>query len=104
MVTLLPITNLLLSTKFFAPVAQPMPNRYFPTKKAWWKLATINMLIGGILYPLTTQYGAILGPMENWFAKEEGGLGFLKMEMANGVAAFFFVNAVVAFLLFLLVQ
>jgi len=101
MVTMLPITNLLLSTKFFAPVAQPMPNRYFPTKKAWWKLATINMLIGGILYPLTTQYGAILGPMENWFAKEEGGLGFLKMEMANGVAAFFFVNAVVAFLLFL---
>jgi pimeloyl-ACP methyl ester carboxylesterase len=95
LVTLLPVTNLLLSTSFFASVAQPMPTRYVPTKKIWWKLATINMLIGGILYPLTTQYGSILGPIENWWG------GFLKMEMANGVAAFFLVNAVVAFLLFL---
>ncbi len=93
-VTLLPLTNLLLSTKFFAPVAQPMPDRYFPDKKTWWKLATINTLIGGILYPLTTQYGSIGGKIETWFP-------WAKMEMANGVAAFFFANAVVAFVLFI---
>jgi hypothetical protein len=101
MVTMVPLTNLLLTTKFFAPVAQPMPNRYFPTKRTWWRIATINAIIGGVLYPLTTQYGAILGPIENWFAKEEGGLGPFKMEMANGVAAFFAANAIVAFILFL---
>ena len=95
MITMLPLTNLLISTKFFAPVAQPMPNRYIPDKGTWWKIATINALIGGILYPITTNYGAILGPIENWWG------GFLKMEMANGVAAFFLVNAIVAFVLFL---
>ncbi len=94
MVTMLPLTNLLLSTKFFAPVAQPVPERYVATKKEWWKLATINMLIGGILYPLTTQYGGIGGKLETWFP-------WTKMEMANGVAAFFLVNAVVCFILFI---
>lgn len=94
LVTLLPITNLLLATKFFAPVAQPVPGRYVASKKDWWKLATINMLIGGVLYPLTTQYGSIGGKVETWFP-------WAKMEMANGVAAFFLANAVVAFVLFI---
>ncbi len=94
MVTLLPLTNLLLSLKFFAPVAQPIPNRYVAARKDWWKLATTNMLIGGILYPLTTQYGAIGGKIETWFP-------WAKMSMANGVAAFFLANAVVALVLFI---
>lgn len=93
LVTMLPLTNLLLSTKFFAAVAQPMPNRYFAKKKAWWKLATVNMLIGGILYPLTTQYGSIGGKIDGWFS-------WAKLEMGNGVAAFFLANAVVASILF----
>jgi pimeloyl-ACP methyl ester carboxylesterase len=94
LVTLLPLTNLLLSLKFFAPVIQPVPGRYVASRKDWWKLATTNMLIGGILYPLTTQYGGIMGKIGEWFP-------WAKMEMANGVAAFFLVNAVVAFVLFL---
>ncbi len=93
LVTMLPITNMLLSTKFFAPVAQPIPNRYVADKKSWWKLATINMLIGGILYPLTTQYGGIGGKIETWWS-------WAKLEMGNGVAAFFVANAVVAGILF----
>jgi pimeloyl-ACP methyl ester carboxylesterase len=94
LVTLLPLTNLLLSLKFFAPVAQPVPNRYVASRNDWWKLATTNMLIGGILYPLTTQYGGIGGKLETWFP-------WAKMEMANGVAAFFLANAVVALVLFI---
>ncbi len=94
LVTLVPATNLLLSTNFFAPVVQPIPNRYTAGKKDWWKLATINMLIGGILYPLTTQYGGIATKIETWFP-------WAKMEMANGVAAFFLANAVVALVLFI---
>jgi pimeloyl-ACP methyl ester carboxylesterase len=88
-ITMVPITNLLVSTRFFGSVAQPMPNRYIPDNKTWWKIATINALIGGILYPLTTQYGGIGGKIETWFS-------WAKMEMANGVAAFFLANAVVA--------
>lgn len=89
MLTMLPLTNLLLSTKYFAPVAQPMPKRYVAGKSQWWVFATINMLIGGILYPLTTQYGGIGGKIETW-------LPFMKLEMGNGVAAFYLVNAIVA--------
>jgi pimeloyl-ACP methyl ester carboxylesterase len=100
MVTMLPITSLLLQTKFFAPVAQPVPTRYVPDKRSWWTLAIINLLIAMVLYPLTTQYGGILGPIEGWF-KGDNPLGPFKMEMANGVAWFFIINAVVAFLLFL---
>ena len=92
LVSLLPLTNLLLKTKFFAPVAQPIPSRYYAKNGAWWRFATINMLIGGILYPLTTQYGGIMGQIEVW-------LPFMKMEMGNGVAAFYLANALVASLL-----
>jgi len=94
MVTMLPITSLLLTTKFFAPVAQPVPNRYVADKRSWWTLAIINLLIAMVLYPLTTQYGGIGGPIETWWP-------WAKLEMGNGVAFFFAVNAIVAFLLFL---
>lgn len=93
LISLLPLTNILLTAAYFKPVAQPMPSRYFPSNGVWWRLATINMLIGGILYPLTTQYGSIGGKIETW-------LPFMKLEMGNGVAAFFLSNAVVAGVLF----
>ncbi len=95
LVTLLPLTSLLLSTEILCTCC-PTSSRtaMLPAKKDWWKLATTNMLIGGILYPLTTQYGGIGGKIETWFP-------WAKMEMANGVAAFFLANAVVAFILFI---
>lgn len=93
LVSMIPLTNLLLASAFFAPVAQPMPNSYHASKDKWWVFATINMLIGGILYPLTTQYGGIGGKVNTW-------MPFMKMEMGNGVAAFYLVNAVVAIVLF----
>ncbi len=93
LISLIPLTNLLLSTKYFAPIAQPIPNRYVAKKGAWWRMAVINALIGGILYPLTTQYGAIMGKIENW-------LPFMKMEIGNGLAFFYLANAVVASILF----
>ncbi|MGV8026508.1 MAG: alpha/beta hydrolase [Anaerolineaceae bacterium] len=95
LISLIPLTNLLLSTKYFAPVAQPIPNRYTAKKGAWWRMAVINALIGGILYPLTTQYGGIMTKIETW-------LPFMKMEMGNGVAFFYLANAVVAIALFFL--
>jgi len=95
LITMLPLTNLLLKTKFFAPVAQPLPNRYHAEKGKWWLFATINMLIGGILFPLTTQYGGVGNRITGW-------IPFLKMEMANGVALFYLVNALIAIILFLI--
>ena len=95
LLTMLPLTSMLLKTPYFAPVAQPVPNRYVAKKNYWWLAATINLLIGGVLYPLTTQYGGILTKIEVWFP-------WMKMEMANGVTAFYITNAAVCLVLFLL--
>jgi pimeloyl-ACP methyl ester carboxylesterase len=91
--SLIPLTNILMFADYFKPVAQPIPNRYVASPKNWWIFATINALIGGILYPLTTQYGFIGGKVEQY-------LPFMKMQMANGVAFFFLANAVVCAVLF----
>lgn len=92
---LLPLTNLLLATKFFAPVAQPMPNRYVAKKSNWWLYATINMLIGGITYPIFTQWSALSDKYEAIFP-------WLKLQVGNGVFAWLLVNAVICLILFAL--
>jgi len=90
--SIIPLTNILIFADYFKPVAQPIPTRYIASNKNWWIFATINALIGGLLYPLATQYGGIMGKIETY-------LPFLKMEMANGVAIFFLANAVVCSIL-----
>lgn len=90
---LLPLTNLLLATKFFAPVAQPMPNRYVATKGNWWLFATINFLIGGITYPIFTQWSALSDKYEAIFP-------WLKLQVGNGVFAWLLVNAAICVVLF----
>jgi uncharacterized protein len=92
---LLPLTNLLLEFKYFAPVAQPMPTRYVASKKNWWLFATINFLIGGITYPIFTQWSALSDKYEAIFP-------WLKLQVGNGVFVWLLVNAVICALLFFL--
>jgi pimeloyl-ACP methyl ester carboxylesterase len=84
-ISLIPLTNILLATTYFAPVAQPMPNRYKPSKGQWWILATINALLGGVLWLLFAYKGDVLRV-----------LPFMNMLMGNGTALWFLLNAVVA--------
>lgn len=91
--SLIPLTNLLLATAFFKPVVQPIPNRYVPSNRTWWIFATLNALIGGILYPpLTAQTGLS--------DKVQGVIPFLKLPVGNGLFLWFLVNAVVCGVLF----
>ncbi len=90
---LIPLTNLLLATKFFASVAQPMPTRYVAKKGNWWLFATINMLIGGITYPIFTQWSALSDKYEAIFP-------WLKMSVGNGVFVWLLVNAAICAILF----
>lgn len=83
--SLIPLTNLLLSTPYFSPVAQPMPDRYVPSKGMWWVFATVNALIGGVLWVLFAYKGDVLQK-----------LPFMKLLMGNGIALWFLLNAVVA--------
>jgi hypothetical protein len=91
--SLIPLTNILLATAFFQPVAQPMPNRFFPSTRAWWIFATINALIGGLLYPVLTAQAGLTDTVG-------AVLPFMKLQMGNGVALWFLVNAVVCGILF----
>ncbi|MBA4384383.1 MAG: hypothetical protein C0410_06580 [Anaerolinea sp.] len=90
---LIPLTNLLLASKFFAPVAQPMPTRHVAKKGNWWLFATINMLIGGITYPIFTQWSALSDKYEAIFP-------WLKLSVGNGVFVWLLVNAVICAILF----
>ena len=90
---LIPLTNILLATKFFAPVAQPMPTRYVASKSNWWLFATINFLIGGITYPIFTQWSALSDKYEAIFP-------WLKLQVGNGVFVWLLVNAVICGILF----
>jgi hypothetical protein len=90
---LIPLTNVLLATKFFAPVAQPMPTRYVASKGNWWLFATINFLIGGISYPIFTQWSALSDKYEAIFP-------WLKLQVGNGVFVWLLFNAVICAILF----
>jgi uncharacterized protein len=94
--TLIPLTNLLLATKLFEKVAQPMPKKYVASNKEWWKMATINALIAGITYPFLTEFGWF-GTFGNWFQKV---FPFLNLLHPNGLFVWMIVNAVIFVILF----
>ncbi|OGO22700.1 MAG: hypothetical protein A2Y54_01590 [Chloroflexi bacterium RBG_16_51_16] len=98
--SLIPLTNILLANDYFKAVAQPLPKSNIPSSRNWWLLATINMLIGGILYVLLPTYFGFVDLGSGWGGKLEAWLPFMKLQMGNGVAAFFLGNAVVATVLF----
>ena len=91
--SLIPLSNLLLTAPFFKPVAQPMPSRHIPSTRSWWLFATINALIGGLLYLFVTtpNYGSTI----------LGAIPFMRLQnMGNGLAIWFLSNAIVFAVLF----
>ena len=91
--SLIPLTNILLATNYFAPVSQPMPNRYAPTKGKWWLYALLNTTIAGITYPLTTQFGALSDKVQAF-------LPWYKMQVGNGVLLWLVLNTLIGAILF----
>ena len=76
--SLLPVMELLLTTPFFAPVAQPLPAESgIKPKGKWWRGAVITILLAAATYPFMTQLGHGLLPLpENVFRMTVGN-GFL---------------------------
>ena len=93
LLALIPLTNILLATKHFTPVSQPMPNRYAPTNGKWWLYALINTAIGGITYPIMTQFGALSDKVEAF-------LPWYKMQVGNGVFLWLVLNVLICATLF----
>ena len=71
------LMELLLTTKFFAPVAHGLPSKAGIKKGAkWWIAACISILITGLTYPFMTQLGHGLLPLPGIFRMTVGN-GFL---------------------------
>jgi pimeloyl-ACP methyl ester carboxylesterase len=93
MLSLIPLASILLATRYFAKVSQPMPTKYVASTGKWWLFASINALIGAILYsPLT----AIVFP----FDMLKLILPFMHLQMGNGFVLWFLANAIVCAVLF----
>jgi dienelactone hydrolase len=90
-ISLLPLCSLLLTTKFFAPVAQPLPDRYVAPKKSWHKAAVISILLSAVLYPFVTQLGHGLFPYPD---------GVFKSLIAGGLILWLDLLYVIAFFMF----
>ena len=97
LVSLMPLTELLLGSRRFTGVAGPLPdslpdNRsYIAPARAWRKYAWLNNLIAGLSYPLLTGLGGYL------LASVIPGLSMI---IANGVATWFLGNALIYLLIF----
>ena len=75
---MLPLMELLLTTRFFAPVAQPLPPKSgIKTTKKWWISAAITILLAFASYPFMTQLGHGLLPLPEGIFRMTIGNGFL---------------------------
>ena len=75
---MLPLMNLLLSTKFFSAVVQPLPPKEtIKTNGKWWKGAVITMLLAFATYPFMTQLGHGLLPLPESVFRMTIGNGFV---------------------------
>lgn len=80
------LAQLLLTTKFFGEVKQPMPERVVTKdKKYWWIFATINTVIAGLFYGLFTHAD------EHWDFQPP-----LNMGMMNNFLGFYLTTAAAA--------
>lgn len=75
---MLPLMELLLTTKVFAYVRQPLPcAEDIKPKGKWWRGAVITILIAGLSFPFMTQLGHGLLPLPEGFFRMTVGNGFL---------------------------
>lgn len=92
--SMLPLLVLLTKTKFFASVAQPLPDdpaKLLP-KKSWRKNALITILISFVTFPFMTQLGQGLLPVpENIF----------RMPIANGFMTWLTTLMIIALIMLL---
>jgi dienelactone hydrolase len=97
LLSMLPLTNLLLNIPYFSLVAQPLPEEYLEnrpytaTERAWNRYAWLNNLVAGVSYPILTGLGGYLVASK---------VPALSMIIANGVSTWFLGNALIYLLIF----
>lgn len=82
-----PLMELLLQTKFFSYVSQPLPSKEgIKTKKAWVRGVIITVLIAGLSFPFMTQLGHGLLPLPE---------GVFRMTIGNGFVSWYLLLIIV---------
>ncbi len=100
MLSIIPVLSLLIKTKMFGEVGQPMPEKREELKTknwVWWVFATMNWAIGGVVYMLNTAAPEKLSNLSFWFdaRKFATWTPSLDMAVANGFLSFYVVNAII---------
>ncbi len=90
LISMIPFTNLLLSTSFFAGVSSPVPDRYTAGKR-WGKQSLINNIIAGLSFPILMGVGGYL--LATFIPA-------LSMIIANGAFVWYLGNALIYLFIF----
>ncbi|MHA1477907.1 MAG: alpha/beta hydrolase [Promethearchaeota archaeon] len=98
LISILPLAYLLMNTKYFSEVRQPMPEKIHTPKKAtWWIVATINTAIAGVTYWFFIPGYAI---SSNWlFDVKIGDYTVFNHGIANGFEHWYLLNATIGVIL-----
>ncbi|MHA1489682.1 MAG: alpha/beta hydrolase [Promethearchaeota archaeon] len=86
----LPLASILLKTKTFKDIVQPIPVRVFNEGHSWWKAASINSAIGGASFIVLPMLGLIIGLL----------IPFFMLKTANGSLIWLLINALICWILF----
>lgn len=105
MLSIVPLVSLLLSTNTFEEVKQPMPEikEELKTKKwIWWLFASVNFVLGGVLYFLTTDapdgvqsWMFDANNLAKWTLNSSTENSLFDMGIGNAYFAFYVVNAII---------
>jgi hypothetical protein len=98
LISILPLAYLLMNTRYFSEVRQPMPEKIHTPKKAtWWITATVNTTIAGVTYWFFIPGYAI---SNNWlFDVKIGSYTVFNHGIANGFEVWYLLNATIGVIL-----
>ena len=89
--SLLPLSTLLLQTDYFQEIKKPIPPRTKNTeKKEWWKTASLNAFLGGVTFLLLPMVGMVIGAM----------IPLFNLVTGNGTLFWFLANALIGWIVF----
>jgi len=92
-ISIIPLANLLLNTKFFGSITQELPDKIFYEGSSWWRIATINALIGGVTFVFFPFVGVLL------FGAINGIIPIFGLLIGNAFLFWFLLNALIAWII-----
>ncbi|NVM19262.1 MAG: alpha/beta hydrolase [Candidatus Lokiarchaeota archaeon] len=101
LISILPLAYLLMNTRYFSEVRQPMPEKInTPKGSTWWIAATINTAIAGLTYWFFIPGYGNTGSSANWlFDVKIGDYTVFNHGIANGFEHWYLLNATIGIIL-----